>query len=100
MIGYRTPTESTAPRNATAADVVLYEQRVLGNRLGVDRATLAQLEHLPASRLLWVCLDKDGARRYGPDTPSAIVFERVIARDGEGGLLVLTLGWIQEELPL
>jgi len=87
---YRSETGYKHEKGDTAEDVANYEQKELGNKLGVTNAVLAELKNYPATDLVWVTKTKGAAGRYG--TPADIALpqgSRIIGTDGEGGYLVL-----------
>ncbi len=91
--GWRAETGYRHGPRTTAADVVRYEQDVLGNQLDVDEHTLRELEGVPASHVTWVTSRREVARRYGDDCDEVIlVGARLIAEDLDGGMLVLLPG--------
>lgn len=90
--GYRVPSGFTP--GGTAAEVIAHEEEELGNRLGVLSRIKAELAATPACHLMWVCLNREDALRYGPD-PELVRFEDavVVGHDMDGGVLV----WIRDE---
>lgn len=89
---YRGGPESEMPRNATAADVVRYERDELGNADVVAEAGV-DLDSISARHLQWVTETEEAAANYArhPDDtvrPQTYTNYRIVARDGEGGLLI------------
>ena len=78
-------------RNTTAYDVVIYEEKVLGNDNNVHRSILPELKKIPASGVVWVTKNKEVAKTYGDDVQEVPLEEgcRIIGEDGEGGYLIL-----------
>lgn len=86
-------------RGESAADIVKHEQEELGNRLGVSPAQLAALSKVPASAAFWVTASKDAAARYGrPEKINLGEAPLCIAKDGEGGLLMIDSRAVSAEL--
>lgn len=89
-VAYRAETGYANEKTSTAADVIRYEQQVLGNKLGVSDKALSELGNRPATDLVWVTKTKEAAEHYG--TPNEYKLPRgstIIAEDGDGGYLVL-----------
>jgi hypothetical protein len=78
-------------RNTTAYDVVIYEEKELGNDNNVHRSILPALKNIPASGVVWVTKNKADARGYGKNIQEVYLEEgsRIIGEDGHGGYLVL-----------
>jgi hypothetical protein len=90
LSGWRAETGFKHDREATAADVVRYEQEILGNPLGVDEHAVRALETIPARNMLWVTSNRADALEYGDDVRTvSLAGAKLIARDTDGGLLVL-----------
>ena len=92
--------EWSAPDDVSAADVIRFEQDYLGNaHLGISPEVIAELERRPSRDLIWVCRSKGEARQFVPegicDTKADLQTVyitancRVLAEDGDGGLLLL-----------
>lgn len=77
----------------SALDVIAFEEQKLGNT--ADFAHLAPLARaalakIGSSDVVWVARKRSAAARYGDVRPVDIgKHARVIAEDGDGGLLVL-----------
>lgn len=72
----------------SALDVIAFEEQKLGNT--ADFAHLAPLAKIGSSDVVWVARKRSAAARYGDVRPVDIgKHARVIAEDGDGGLLVL-----------
>ncbi|MBU2524138.1 hypothetical protein KKG71_03010 [Patescibacteria group bacterium] len=91
---YRGDTGFTPRRNATALDVVKFEEDELGNATDFMHLTLDMRKELGRRRakdVVWMANEKSVAERYGVvdlvydlgDNP------KIIATDGDGGFLVL-----------
>ena len=91
MILYRVPSGYNHSPGTTAADVVQYEQRELGNNLGIRGSVLKSLAQFPASRINWYCLMYKDALRYGYTVEQYNITDDsvIIATDGDGGYLIL-----------
>ena len=78
-------------RSTTAYDVVIYEEKELGNDNNVPRLILPALKNIPATGVVWVTKNKADARVYGKDIQEVYLEEgsRIIGEDGDGGYLVL-----------
>jgi len=86
MIVWRSPTGFI--HNGSAADVVRYEQNK--NDLGITPEFISKLEHLHATRLMWVSLTKEAASRYGVPYPFELQKDdTIIATNGKGLLILL-----------
>ncbi|MDD5457875.1 MAG: helicase-related protein [Phycisphaerae bacterium] len=96
---FRAETGFTHDKNATAADVVRYEQDELGNDLGVSDEQLSELENYSADQIKWVTRTEEAANRYG--TPQQVQAEggKVIAEIGSDGVLVLMQKTESKEQP-
>ena len=83
---------SSIPGNVSAADVLRYEIEELGNSINFDMDRIGGLEAIPGNRLVWVTETPEDARRYGNDIEPVNLphGSETIARDQEGGYLVLT----------
>jgi hypothetical protein len=87
---WRAETGFKHDKGTTAADVVRYEQVELGNKLGVSAAKIKELENYSAENLRWVTTTKKAGLKYGKPQKTPIGKQtELIARDGEGGLLLL-----------
>ena len=87
---YRSETGYTHGRETTAADVTRYEQEELGNKLGISKEVVAELENRPATDVVWVTKTKRAASRYGtPIEHDLPVGSKILAEDGDGGYLIL-----------
>jgi len=91
---YRAETGYKHDAGTTAADVIRYEQDVLGNDYGITPEELKVLELYPADDVVWVTRTKEDAARYGDSIEDVVEHEipegsTIIAEDGEGGFLVL-----------
>jgi len=77
--------------NTTAYDVVVYEEKCLGNENNIPSAILPYLKKLPASSLVWVTKNKNDAKVYGHNIQEIILENesRIIGNDEMGGFLVL-----------
>jgi len=83
---------SSVPSDVSAADVLRYEIKELGNSINFDMGRIGELEAIPGNRLVWVTKTPEDAERYGSN-PESINLPRgseTIATDQEGGYLVLT----------
>ncbi len=89
--GYRV--ETGFKPSGTVADVVKYEQKELGNNLGITNDQLKELEKYPASAVKWVTRTKAEAKKYSDQVGDIeeVSFKRgeIIADIGEEGVLVL-----------
>ena len=90
--------EWSAPDDVSAADVVRFEQDYLGNsHLGIPPEVIGELETRPSADLVWVCRAKNEAEQFIPegldeqeiDSVYVPPGSRILAEDGDGGLLVL-----------
>jgi len=85
------------PRNATAGDIVRFEQTYLGNDLGTSEALIKELDDYGYSDVVWVAKAKEDAAYYlsegmTEDDISEINLgegSRIVAEDGQDGFLVL-----------
>ena len=88
---WRAPTGYQHGKEATAADVVHYEQEELGNDLGISERMVVALSKCSAEAIVWVGRSKKAVSRYGKPEPYEAEGHPIIAVDGEGGYLVLRL---------
>jgi len=84
---YRGGPESAMPKNMTAKQIVEYEQKELGNadikvEPGID------IEKVPTKNLVWLTETRVAAGEYGKVSTIQLKDYRIIARDGQGGVLV------------
>ncbi len=96
--GWRTG-ERYIPPEASAADIIRYEQEELGNALDVPDFLMSELEQkrVRARDIVWVCRTRDHARRYGgegrgqPYQEEFGLYALVLATDDENetGYLIL-----------
>jgi ribonuclease BN (tRNA processing enzyme) len=85
------------PGNATAGDIVRFEQKELGNDLGVSDDLIRELDKYRYSDVVWVTKKKADAEYYlSEGMTKADISEftlgrgaRIIADDKQGGFLVL-----------
>ena len=85
------------PDNATAGDIVRFEQTELGNDLGTSESLIKELDNYSYSDVVWVTKKKADAAYYlsegmTKDDISEINLgegSRIVAEDGQGGFLVL-----------
>jgi len=96
--GFRVDIENIGiPRDATAADVIRFEEGELGNVLGVSRELLKELENYSARDVIWVTKEKKDAAYYLSEgmtkkdisEVTSVKGGRIIASDEQGGFLVL-----------
>lgn len=73
----------------SAGDVLRFEEEEYGNDLHIFAQDKTLVEHLPASRLVWACLRRTDARRYGSKPDRSAIRGRVIGHDGDNGYLFL-----------
>jgi hypothetical protein len=73
-------------RNTTAYDVVIYEEKELGNDNNVPRSILPALKNIPALEVVWVTKNKADTRVYGKNIQEVYLEEgsRIIGEDGDG----------------
>ena len=85
------------PGNATAGDIVRFEQKELGNDLGVSDDLIRELDKYRYSDVVWVTKKKADAEFYlSEGMTKADIWEftlgrgaRIVADDKQGGFLVL-----------
>lgn len=85
------------PRNATAGDIVRFEQTYLMNDLGTSEALIKELDNYGYSDVVWLAKEKEDAAYYlregmtDNDISGINLGEgsRIVAEDGQGGFLVL-----------
>jgi hypothetical protein len=85
------------PGNATAGDIVRFEQKELGNDLGVPDDLIKELDKYRYSDVVWVTKKKADAEFYlSEGMTKADIWEftlgkgaRIVANDKQGGFLVL-----------
>lgn len=83
----------------TVADIIRYEQDVLGNQLGVDNKKLRWLSRLSYKSAVWVCKSKEDAQRYlaeDQNDDEIILWDvgenpLIVCQDQEGGFLVVDI---------
>ncbi len=71
----------------TAQDVVKYEQKELGNK-DVKATPGVNLKKIPGDRLVWLTETKEAAKEYGKVEKVTMNNYRIVARDGQGGVLI------------
>lgn len=80
--------EGSMPRGLTAKDIVDYETTELGNEIRVEKGV--DLSSIPSEGLKWLTMTKREAREYGKAEKVPLSKYQVVARDGQGGVLVNT----------
>lgn len=78
---------SAMPADKSALDVVRYETQDLGNTLQVF-ADEPMLAAVPARTCVWLTTTRAYARTFGTASPVWLTDYRVLASDGDGGLLI------------
>ena len=87
---WRAETGYKHDKGTTAGDVVRHEQVELGNKLGVSKGEIKELDKYPATAIQWVTKTEKDALKYGkPGKVSTGKNKVIVATDGEGGFLVL-----------
>jgi hypothetical protein len=84
-------------RDATAGDIVRFEQKELGNDLGVSEDLLRELDNYSYTNVIWVTKEREDAAYYlSEGMTEADISEidlgegaRIVAENGQGGFLVL-----------
>jgi hypothetical protein len=78
-------------KDASALDVVTFEEKELGNDIKVPETIKPLLNHIPANKIVWISSKKPIAARYG--TPEKIILGNplIIGEDGEDGYLIIDL---------
>lgn len=82
---YRGGGTGSMPRNATAKEVIDYETNDLGNKINIEKGV--DPKKIPAKNLQWLTEDEASAKEYGEPEKVSGDF-RIVARDGQGGVLV------------
>lgn len=78
------------PRNATAYDVVKFEEDELGNDNKINENDLEELKKHPATAVTWVCPKKADAMYYGQAEPYFVPpGTKIIGQDEQGGYMIL-----------
>ena len=85
---WRAHTDLMTPASS-AAQIIRYEQGVLGNDLGIPKWIRRLMESQPSQRLQWLTKTKKAASRYGQPEPLKLPRgSRILATDGDEGYLV------------
>lgn len=84
---YRGGAETSMPKNVTAQEVLNYEQQELGNKDVVAEPGI-NLSEIKSNNLVWLTTTKKAAREYGKVSAVRLGNYRIVARDGDGGVLV------------
>lgn len=61
---YRTETDFSPGNSKTAGDIVRFEQNELHNKLGVNDATIQELDNFSWREIFWVCPTMECAKHY------------------------------------
>jgi len=88
---YRAESGYSHSKDTTALDIINYEEKELGNDIKVPENIKPLLNHIPASKIIWISSKKPIAARYG--TPEKIILGNplIIGEDGEDGYLIIDL---------
>lgn len=87
MVYYRGGGEGEKIKGKTAKDIINYEQKELGNtdvvvEKGVNPAKIK------SENTVWVTVDAESAKEYGEVVKQEYPNAKIIARDGQGGVLL------------
>lgn len=86
---YRGGADSSMPKGMSAEDVIRYEKDELGN-LDIKVEPGIDLKKVKSDKLMWLTEKQKDASQYGKTSSIDLDDYRIVARDGEGGVLVDT----------
>lgn len=87
MVYYRGGGEGEKIKGKTAQDIINYEKKELGNTdVVVEKGV--NLAKIKSENTVWVTVDAESAKEYGEVVKQEYPNAKIIARDGQGGVLL------------